>query len=255
MPLSHYLVQLHGVREGWPENMTAAEEQIMSDHYYYLVRLMNEGKVLLAGPCLDPIYGLIVLEVDDESEAKRLMDEEPSVVGGVHTYTLHPFRASILANRYQRPTGTGRSIDLETVIPAPIDSVWQAWTTSDGFKSFLVADARVELRVGGPFELYFAEDSPPGLRGSEGCHILSYIPGRLLSFEWNAPPSIPNLRNANMRNWVVVFFEAVSPVETRLKLHHLGWGEGEDWDACFAYFAKAWPFVLEACRKRFAGDE
>jgi uncharacterized protein YndB with AHSA1/START domain/uncharacterized protein YciI len=252
MNKTHFLIQLHGTRADWPEAMTAREEQVMSDHYQYLLRLMNDGKVLLAGPCLDPVYGLVILEVENENEARDIMASEPSVTAGVMTCTLHPFRASILANRFQRATGTDRMITVKADVPASRADVWRVWTTSEGMKSFLVEDAHIELRVGGPFELYFDAQAAPGLRGSKGCHILSYIPERMLSFEWNAPPSIPNLRNANTRNWVVVFFEEKSDHDTSITLHHLGWGEGEDWDACFQYFSKAWPYVLEACRKHFA---
>jgi uncharacterized protein YciI len=96
---THFLVQLHGTRDGWPENMTPDEERIMAEHFTYLQVLMHEGKVLLAGPCMDPVYGLIILEVAGESEAREIMDNEPSVVAGIHTYTLHPFVASLLARR------------------------------------------------------------------------------------------------------------------------------------------------------------
>lgn len=248
----HFMVELLGTREGWPADMTPDEEKIMDEHYTYLVNLMNQGKMLLAGPVFNQ-FGLIVLEVADEAEAKAIMDKEPSVVAGVHRYEMHRMVASLLAMRYKRPSKTERMIENDKVIPAPVADVWKAWTTSEGMASFLT-DAHIELRIQGPFELYFAPDQPYGLRGSEGCHILSYVPEQMLSFEWNAPPSIPSLRDGNMRNWVMVMFEPVNDRETKLTLRHLGWGDGEDWDACFAYFENAWPMVLSACEKHFRGE-
>ena len=245
-----FFVQLHGTRENWPHNMTEAEEAVMSEHYTYLVNLMNQGKMLLAGPVLEPIFGLIILEVGSEAEARAIMDAEPSVVAGVHTYTIVPMVVSLLSMRYNRPTKTDRAIDLETVIPAPVSQVWEAWTTSDGVASWLT-EANIELRLQGPYEIYFMPDQPYGQKGADGCHVLSYVPERMLSFEWNAPPVIPSLRNGNMRNWVTVFFEPVGESETKLSLSHQGWGDGADWDACFDYFSKAWPSVLEACKRKF----
>ena len=38
------------------------------------------------------------------------------------------------------------------------------------------------------YELHFLEDAPEGRRGSESCRVLAFVPERLLSFTWNAPP-------------------------------------------------------------------
>lgn len=249
----HFMVKLLGTRPNWPADMTPEEEAVMEEHYTYLVNLMNQGKMLLAGPVMNPVFGLVVLEVADEAEAKAIMDKEPSVVSGVHTYDMQPMVASLVHMRYKRPSGTDRMIEAEKVISAPVSEVWKAWTTSEGMESFLT-QANIELRIHGPYELYFAPDEPYGKKGAEGCHVLSFVPERMLSFEWNAPPAVQNLRDANMRNWVVVDFEAVGDGQTKLNLKHLGWDEGEDWDANFAYFSKAWPYVLDACAKRFAGE-
>lgn len=72
--------------------------------------------------------------------------------------------------------------------------------------------------------------------------ILSYIPDRMISFSWNAPPSQPDSRLA--RIWVVVETEAMDADHTRVRLTHLGFGEGPTWDETMAYFDKAWEYVL-----------
>jgi uncharacterized protein YndB with AHSA1/START domain len=79
---------------------------------------------------------------------------------------------------------------------------------------------------------------------------LSYLPEEILSFEWNAPPHLPNVRQE--KTWVVVQFEAGSTERTRVKLTHLGWGEGEEWDQAFAYFTQAWQVVLGRLTHRFS---
>ncbi len=144
-----------------------------------------------------------------------------------------------------------RQIEAEVVVAASLDDVWTAWTTTEGISSFFAPDADIELKVGGKFELYFMPDAPVGQRGAEGTKVLSFLPKEMLSFEWSAPPAVPTLRDANMRNWVVLRFEELGPAEVKLHVTHLGWGEGEDWDACFDYFSKAWPSVLKACQDRF----
>ena len=145
-----------------------------------------------------------------------------------------------------------RRIDLEATVSGPLDKVWRLWTTTEGMKSFLVDEANIQLEPGGHYEICFDRNAPEGSRGSEGCRILSYLPNEMLSFSWNAPPTIPDLRKLGPCTWVVVRFEALGEKQTRVKITHMGILEGKVWDEYLQYFTRAWPMVLEACRKHFA---
>jgi len=145
-----------------------------------------------------------------------------------------------------------RRIDLETTVAGSLAEVWDVWTTTEGITSFFASQADIKLEIGGSFELYFAPSEPDGSRGSEDCKVLSYLPEEMLSFSWNAPPSIPNLRDAGFKTWVVVKFEEISEKQVRILLTHMGIGDGKDWDKYRMYFTRAWPHVLENCQKRFA---
>jgi uncharacterized protein YciI len=90
-----YFVKLLGTRDGWPENMTVEEKRIMSEHFDYLRDLTEKKKVIVAGPVFDPVFGLIILRVDSRDEAIAIMDDEPSVKQGVHTYNMQPMRVSL----------------------------------------------------------------------------------------------------------------------------------------------------------------
>lgn len=249
---TQYLAQLHGTREGWPENMTPEEERIMDEHFEYLKRLTSEKRVLMAGPAFGA-FGLIVLQTESEQEAIEIMAKEPSVVEGVHTYQLFPMRASLMAqhtppDRYVREQSAD-VLQKESVVSASIDQVWHAWTTSEGVKSFFSPEANVELRIGGPYEIYFNMEAPYGQRGSEDCQVLSYLPKCMLSFEWSAPPHFGELRN--QRTHVVLLFEPVGKRQVRVSLTQLGWGRGEEWKKLFDYFDRAWGMVLENLKESF----
>jgi uncharacterized protein YndB with AHSA1/START domain len=144
-----------------------------------------------------------------------------------------------------------RAIVKETVIPAPRADVWQAWTTSDGARSFFAPEADIVLEVGGPYELYFDTDAPVGSRGSEGMKVLRFVPEETLSFEWNAPPRFAEIREHGPRTWVVVRLEDSHGATTRLRLSHLGWRQGGRWDEVHAYFEHAWDTVLSRLVRRF----
>ena len=137
----------------------------------------------------------------------------------------------------------------EMIIPASLEEVWNAWTTTEGVRTFFSSEAKVELFVGGPYEIYFDLDAPYGSRGSEDCNVLSYLPMEMLSFEWNAPPEFGELRGKH--TIVVLQLEEVGPGQVKVILSQLGWGKGEDWDKLYGYFDKAWSWVLGNLKKRF----
>ena len=138
-----------------------------------------------------------------------------------------------------------RSIDKSVEIAATLDQAWDAWTTREGIISFFAPDAVIDPRVGGAFSIHF----DPGSKGADYMHFMALQPKKMISFDWNAPPHLPEARA--QRTFVVVRFEPLGERSTRVSLHHAGWGDGGDWDKAYAYFDRAWGSVLANLKKRF----
>ena len=142
-----------------------------------------------------------------------------------------------------------RALDKEVLVPAPIDAVWAAWTTREGITSFLAPDAEIDARVGGAFHVHFDPLAAPGSKGADDMRYMALQKPTLLSFDWNAPPHLPQARA--QRTVVIVRLKAVDANSTRVSLHHVGWGDGGEWDQAYLYFDRAWAGVLGNLRKRF----
>lgn len=150
-----------------------------------------------------------------------------------------------------------KPLDFEVRVRAPLAEVWKAWTTNAGLEKWFARKANVELRSGGPFEILFLPDASPGQRGAEGLKVINYLPGELLSFEWNAPPQFPRARA--QRTWVIVRLADLGDGTVRVRLTQEGFAERaaqlpdlkEEFEKTREYFSKAWPFVLESLRKHF----
>ena len=134
-----------------------------------------------------------------------------------------------------------KTIHSEILIQAPVDVVWRAWTTETGCRRFFAPQCRVELEIGGAYEMLFMPENPAGTRGGEGCTILAIEPQRFFSFTWNAPPNMPEIRRQFTH---VSLYFSPEQENTRLLLHHDGWGTDSAWTAAFAYFEKAWSKVV-----------
>ena len=142
-----------------------------------------------------------------------------------------------------------RAIDREVVVNATLDQAWEAWTTREGIVSFFAPDARIEPRVGGAFHIYIDPGAPAGTKGADEMRFMALQPKQMISFDWNAPPSLPEARA--QRTFVIVRFAPVDDKTTRVTLHHTGWGDGGEWDKARAYFERAWTNVLAGMKTRF----
>jgi uncharacterized protein YndB with AHSA1/START domain len=141
-----------------------------------------------------------------------------------------------------------RALNKEVVVPAPLAAVWQSWTTKAGIESFFAPEAEIDARVDGAFHIHIDPLGKPGMKGADGMRFLALQPMKMLSFDWNAPPHLPEARA--QRTFVVVRLFDVDGTSTRVTLHHTGWGEGGEWDKAYAYFDRAWGSVLANLKKR-----
>jgi len=147
-------------------------------------------------------------------------------------------------------------IEVTRMIEASASEVWAAWTTPEGFGAVFDGPVLhdVELETGGAYEIHWDPSAPEGERGSEGCEVLSFVPERMLSFTWNAPPTLGAMREEHSQ--VVVMLDPLGPGTTRVTLRQHGFGDTDGWREVRAYFAEAWPWVMDQFAARFAdGDD
>lgn len=147
------------------------------------------------------------------------------------------------------PAAQERAVTKQVVVPAPVESVWRAWTTRDGIVSFMAPEAEIDARVGGAFHIHFNPYGEPGQKGADDMRFMALQAPTMLSFDWNAPPHLAQARQ--QRTFVIVRLKELAPGSTQVTLTHTGWGDGGEWDLTYNYFDRAWGAVLGNLRKRF----
>jgi uncharacterized protein YndB with AHSA1/START domain/predicted enzyme related to lactoylglutathione lyase len=228
---------------------------IVADLDAMLARLQQSG-VEMAGEPEAFDFGRFAWILDCEGNKVELWQPasgipfSPTVPAGVDTTRL----GDVLCAPGTSIATDAAGMQPEMIIKArdiqlSIDEVWRLWTSSEALAEWLVAESRIELRVGGAYEFYFLPDGDTHARGGEGCKILSFLPPRMLSFTWNAPPHLEHTRARYTH--VVLELEARGAGTTHVCLTHLGWpsaevDDHEQWPRTFAYFDDAWSRVLDA---------
>lgn len=145
-----------------------------------------------------------------------------------------------------------RVLRQEIVVNAPLEEVWNAFTTTAGWESWAVPFAHIDLRVGGLIETSYDANAKRGDPGNIHNRILSFLPHRMLSIQaTQAPPGfayadlLPSLH-------AVIEFESVDAARTRVAISGVGYTAGDEgYDALLGFFRQGNAWTFERLRRRF----
>ena len=94
MPKQHYFFKLIPPRPTFPHDMNDDERRLMGEHGRYFQEQFEAGRLLLYGPVMATggAFGLAILEVDSEAEARQFGEADPSVRAGLNRFEIHPMQ-------------------------------------------------------------------------------------------------------------------------------------------------------------------
>ena len=77
--------------------MTEEEKAVWDEHFQRYRALLDQGRLILAGPTLGRINtGIFIFEAPDEESARQVMSDDPVISGGYARGELRPFRVSLM---------------------------------------------------------------------------------------------------------------------------------------------------------------
>ena len=98
--MAEWIYFLHAPRENFAATMTDEEQRVWGEHFARLQRMMAAGVLVLAGPTLGRVNtGIAVFEAEDETAARRIMEEDPAIASGIATGELRGFSTALLRGR------------------------------------------------------------------------------------------------------------------------------------------------------------
>jgi uncharacterized protein len=96
MAKQHYFFKLIPPRPTFPYDMNENEKRLMEEHALYFQEQFEVGKLLIYGPVMatSGAFGLAVLEVDNEDEARLFGEADPSVRAGLNRFEICSMRVT-----------------------------------------------------------------------------------------------------------------------------------------------------------------
>jgi len=99
-PKTQWLYYLIPTRLGMVTGEATPEEvATVSRHFAYLKDLTEKGVMILMGRTQnndEHTFGIAIFEAEDESAARKIMENDPAVMGGVMKATLYPYRIALM---------------------------------------------------------------------------------------------------------------------------------------------------------------
>jgi len=70
-------------------------EEKVSEHFNYLKKLLESGKLTMAGRFSEVLIGLVMIEVESREAAVDIMKNDPAVKAGVFHAELYPWSIAL----------------------------------------------------------------------------------------------------------------------------------------------------------------
>jgi uncharacterized protein YndB with AHSA1/START domain len=141
------------------------------------------------------------------------------------------------------------------VIDAPRSAVWKAWTTSAGAVPWMVAQAEIDLKLGGILRTHYDANAKLGDPGTIENTILSYDPEKMLSIKNTKHPMKFPFPNAIKSMWTVIYLEDAGPGKTKVTVIGHGFGDDEESQKMRAFFQRGNDITVERLQKHFANKK
>ena len=77
------------------ESLTESDKVVLSDHFEYLAKALDSKQLVLAGPCTDAAFGIVIFESESAESANLFMNNDPAIKAGIFSGELHPYRISL----------------------------------------------------------------------------------------------------------------------------------------------------------------
>jgi uncharacterized protein YndB with AHSA1/START domain len=143
-----------------------------------------------------------------------------------------------------------KALQLSMDVPAPPRAVFEAFATSEGFKSWAVAVARIDLRTGGEIESSYDPKAAIGDPNNIKNQIVTYIPDHLLVIRnIQAPKGFAGQGEFQKTVTVVEFDPIVGG--TRVRITNTGYGASPEAQTVYGHFEWGNAYTLAELKKRF----
>ncbi|MBS1713268.1 MAG: SRPBCC domain-containing protein [Armatimonadetes bacterium] len=139
------------------------------------------------------------------------------------------------------------------IVPGPVKDVWRAFTTTEGIKSWMVAEGDVDLKIGGKIRTGYQPGTD--LSGPDAIEntIIAFDPERMLAIRNTKSPETFPFKKAISQVWTVVYFDPIGAEKTRVTSKMIGFRREDESMKMRRFFMDGNKQTLNSLIKHFEG--
>jgi uncharacterized protein YndB with AHSA1/START domain len=166
-------------------------------------------------------------------------------------HKIVPLMLLATAASFAQTSGDAPSFVNEATINAPVSAVWNVWASSEGYKSLGVAQADVDLRIGGLIRSHYRATGVLGDEETIVNRILAYEPQHMIAIRIERPPKTFPFKEAWKKTWTVVTLTDVGNNRTHVRAASMGFGTDEESMAMRRFFESGNASTLKTLQDHF----
>ncbi|WP_127138814.1 SRPBCC family protein [Flagellimonas oceanensis] len=128
----------------------------------------------------------------------------------------------------------------EFTVKAPLDKVWSAYTTKEGWENWAVPLAEVDFKVGGTIKTNYNKDGAIGDNTTITTHIINYVPEKLITLQAEITDNFPDFMKKEAEDFYnVIYFNELEDGNTQVESFGIGYKNTPKYLELINYFIPA----------------
>ncbi|MEQ8244073.1 SRPBCC domain-containing protein [Fulvivirga sp.] len=125
----------------------------------------------------------------------------------------------------------------EILINASIEKVWNAYTTTEGWKAWVTPIVEIDFKINGTIKSHYDSTATIGDKGTIVNHVLNYIPYKLITMQAELNENFPEFMIGEEKNlYSIVEFEKLGENQTKLTIYGIGYKNEQQWIDLLKFF-------------------
>ena len=125
----------------------------------------------------------------------------------------------------------------EIVINTSVEKVWDAYTTPEGWKSWVTPIVEMDFKINGTIKSHYDSTATIGDKGTIVNHILNYIPYKQITMQAELNENFPIFMIGEEKNlYSIVDFDKLSDHQTKLTIYGIGYKNEQQWIDLLKFF-------------------
>ena len=125
----------------------------------------------------------------------------------------------------------------EFSINVPLDSVWNAYTTKEGWENWAVPLAEVDFKVSGLIRTNYNKQGTIGDSSTIVLHVVNYVPRKLITLQAELNAHFPEFMKKDEKDFYnLIYFEKIDRSLTKVVSYGIGYKNSPKYHKLLKFF-------------------